>query len=119
MPNKQVGSEDLLVYLLRETDWRTGGASPRVTDLLGGLTFGVAHQHSPLFPLARKSLLSEESPSLRLSRAQQGGKTGGRPWLWSRGGEQRKVHVGRWFGVLAQLVERLNGIFRLPETDLV
>ena len=31
-------------------------------------------------------------------------------WLWSRGGEQRKAHVGRRFGVLAQLVERLNGI---------
>jgi hypothetical protein len=38
------------------------------------------HKWPPmLFPLAGKSVPSEESPSLRLSRQRQGGKTGGPP----------------------------------------
>ena len=41
---------------------------------------------------------------------QQGGQNGWTPWHLAPGGKHCKAHVGSHFGVLAQLVERLNGI---------
>ena len=49
-------------------------------------------------------------PCLRPSREQQGGQNKWTPWLFTLGGQHRKAHAGSHFGVLAQLVERLNGI---------
>ena len=74
----------------------------------------VAHHSRSLDRSALSGLRHPDSwlicPSLRPSRERQGGKNGGPPWLLAPGGKRRKVHVYKHFGVLAQLVERLNGI---------
>ena len=49
-------------------------------------------------------------PSLRFPKKTAGGQNGWTPWLFEAGGKHRKAHGESLFGVLAQLVERLNGI---------